>query len=948
MILATAATADTKGLKVSFSEIPAAHAMDTADAVTYQWTAPLYTKAAGDVGEIEPAYRTIAGYVWKDNDYHDGFYTYRLSAQATDPGYPDPEETGNYEDRSKLKLEKPEEGRIGTNLFLRQWYFDTEANNGAGEWKPIKEYNPDVTSEDGSFWYAKTKTQAANTAKDTVDGYYEFTNLPVRVIVDGKEYLAGYTVAVLGNLSYKPSDHEAQATPDPTWGNRTDYDTWNSKAYSIVKSADADAARYGVGTFPLKRKDAYSSNGDIHTLDSMLVLAGSTETDAQGDDVATTQYPVRAEGMNGTENVTVSFDLTFGKNETRINGGFVMPPAAPIEGYIWNDKDYDGIREEGEAGIADVQLRITQYYLLNGKWVRTPNDPTYVRTAKADNEEGLEVGQYKTQEMPASYRPDELSTNEYLCGYRVEVVELPAGATLSRPHASENHTESSYNDDSDIYRTDSAFPLVNRYLEVKDGEEDAKVRADGMAIIARKLIEGKDVADASKIKYDDVTYDITTAVQTQQGGDAGLVYIPSTTIKGIMWDDSYVAPEDGDDVKELAARNRAYNGVRDEGEPGLAGRTLKLTQWAYDNGTWTQVGAFGGGTGVATAVTDANGNYAFKNVPSAIRQSVGDLNASRITVYEADGTTPTAAEELRNDRYLLASYQAELNGLESGADDGEWMLTRYHEGTDTTRDADVAGTKRTGVAGGMPVSDITTIVDANGTEQTGTRFGVGASTKGARIVVASEGVLGTTNLAASSDYINVPMTQLLSGDGINGTAAYDWLTVDKEATLGGDMGAVKPTLQRISGIIWNDANNNGIQEEKEAGVNGYKVTLERYYFPVDGTTGTWVADADFVYDETATEGSKNSVTTYTQSLYGPEYAASKYRPLDGESLKCGQILEAAAAAQTGYYEFNNLKTTGMVDGKRVVYAYKVRVDQPDVVNEDVFKAKYQVTDDYTT
>ncbi len=138
VILATAATADTKGLKVSFSEIPAAHAMDTADAVTYQWTAPLYTKAAGDVGEIEPAYRTIAGYVWKDNDYHDGFYTYRLSAQATDPGYPDPEETGNYADRSKLKLEKPEEGRIGTNLFLRQWYFDTEANNGAGEWKPIK------------------------------------------------------------------------------------------------------------------------------------------------------------------------------------------------------------------------------------------------------------------------------------------------------------------------------------------------------------------------------------------------------------------------------------------------------------------------------------------------------------------------------------------------------------------------------------------------------------------------------------------------------------------------------------------------------------------------------------------------------------------------------------------------------------------------------------------
>ena len=35
----------------------------------YQWTHPVVTEVAGDVGEIAPAYRAIGGYVWKDNDY---------------------------------------------------------------------------------------------------------------------------------------------------------------------------------------------------------------------------------------------------------------------------------------------------------------------------------------------------------------------------------------------------------------------------------------------------------------------------------------------------------------------------------------------------------------------------------------------------------------------------------------------------------------------------------------------------------------------------------------------------------------------------------------------------------------------------------------------------------------------------------------------------------------
>lgn len=57
-----------------------------------------------------------------------------------------------------------------------------------------------------------------------------------------------------------------------------------------------------------------------------------------------------------------------------------------------------------------------------------------------------------------------------------------------------------------------------------------------------------------------------------------------------------------------------------------------------------------------------------------------------------------------------------------------------------------------------------------------------------------------------------------------------------------------PTLQSISGVLWNDENNNGIQDvtfdengnvvEEEEALDGYEVTLERYYF--EGAN--WVPD----------------------------------------------------------------------------------------------------------
>ena len=156
-------------------------------------------------------------------------------------------------------------------MYLRQWYYDpTRVNtadsfNGDNHWFPVRAYDTD--RDQTGFYFATTTTKAAADFGKANDGYYEFDDLPVRVFVDGKEYLAGYTVAIRGNLSFTPGKYEMSTTHD-TSVDDADHDLWNSKGQSNVNAGLPREYRFGLDTFPLVRSDAYSSDGDIHTLDS--------------------------------------------------------------------------------------------------------------------------------------------------------------------------------------------------------------------------------------------------------------------------------------------------------------------------------------------------------------------------------------------------------------------------------------------------------------------------------------------------------------------------------------------------------------------------------------------------------------------------------------------------------------------------------------------------------
>ena len=165
---------------------------------------------------------------------------------------------------------------------------------------------------------------------------------------------------------------------------------------------------------------------------------------------------------------------------------------------------------------------------------------------------------------------------------------------------------------------------------------------------------------------------------------------------------------------------------------------------------------------------------------------------------------------------------------------------------------------------------------------------------------------------------------------------------------GGDMGMVHPTLQSISGVLWNDENNNGIQDvtfdengnvvEEEEALDGYEVTLERYYF--DGAN--WVPDTTkWAAGNTASA----AVTTTDRVLI--ERDTDKTKPTElGEDID-GALTGTPDLYRSGTYRFDNLETAGLrnVNGTDtwVAYGYKVRVSDPRVTENELFRAKYHPT-----
>ena len=345
----------------------------------------------------------------------------------------------------------------------------------------------------------------------------------------------------------------------------------------------------------------------------------------------------------------------------------------------------------------------------------------------------------------------------YLCAYRITMADVAPDFALTTPHVGVNVDKKVLpsdmtaitvtkdgapleESDSDAIRNDDrVIQIVQEYfdnsLDLLPGDDhmsDAagnatNWRTDGYVIVAKR-------GDASQHYqyeeiYNSVAYDVPRPMGEQRGGEAGLVKIPRSALTGRVWDDTGVKTDDGAGNAVLNENGQpvynyatGYNGVQDEGEAGIPGQTLYLTQWfwvpgdewvrfahlhpelaatADDNvkrvesgegdnvtvtwdttavvapdeevgGYWVHNTAFGSdtftsnlysratGEDVAPIVYDAaNGQpLAYQDAANGVLKVITD-DEGRYTVTNL----PTAYVTDNDDTYYLASYRVELESL---------------------------------------------------------------------------------------------------------------------------------------------------------------------------------------------------------------------------------------------------------------------------------------------
>ena len=118
----------------------------------------------------------------------------------------------------------------------------------------------------------------------------------------------------------------------------------------------------------------------------------------------------------------------------------VVPEAASIGDYVWNDADSDGIQDTGETGVAGVRMILMD----NGPFVPVQADETLSQSDGRYEFAGVAAGRYYV---------------------RVDMTTVPTGATISGLQEGDARAL-----DSDFSPTGSTFPF-----SVADGDVQSSV-----------------------------------------------------------------------------------------------------------------------------------------------------------------------------------------------------------------------------------------------------------------------------------------------------------------------------------------------------------------------------------------------------------------------------------------------------------------------------------------
>ena len=262
------------------------------------------------------------------------------------------------------------------------------------------------------------------------------------------------------------------------------------------------------------------------------------------------EYYIPSTEINESKNPNYEFDFNgkkydFVKNESTItkNGGLKDYEKASISGMIFDDVNFDGIKDQNEKAISNHTITVKQFAKIDGNWISTDE----VFTGKT-NENGI----FEIENIPTFVLKD---NNKYLAGY-----EVYDNSVDENTHA------------VTIYGTDS-FLKTNSHIIQKPNDYEGK-------IVLAKLVN--DLTGLNEV-YDN-QFDIVESTN-KSNYNGGIKDYEKGTIKGTIFEDKNYdgLMNDNTFVKNIKVQLLAYKLPIDENS--FIGIEKEVT--TNDNGEFT-------------------------------------------------------------------------------------------------------------------------------------------------------------------------------------------------------------------------------------------------------------------------------------------------------------------------------------------------------------------------
>jgi uncharacterized repeat protein (TIGR01451 family)/fimbrial isopeptide formation D2 family protein len=456
------------------------------------------------------------------------------------------------------------------------------------------------------------------TTTTTITGFYIFDNLPAGNYVIEQTQPTGYGSSTPNTLSVNVP---LTGLTDQNFGETVS----TLSGYVYVDSNNNgvfDAGESGIGGVPVTLTGT-DVNGVSVTLTTLTLADGSYrfENLLTGTyTISETQPPIYSDGsdsvgtIGGTPVGSLSNDvidtIALPAGADGINYNFGELADAGLGDRVWLDRNGDGVQEEGEPGIGDVQV----YLDLNNDGVRDAGEP--VTTTNA-------LGQYFFSNLPGGTYTVRVVTTTLPTGIN-QTYDLD-GATPTPHAATAPLTTGTTRTDVDFgYRGTAS--IGDRVWLDRDGDGVQETGEPGLSgVIVYLDLNGNGVRDADE-PFDATdatgnylidglpagTYTVRVVTTTLPTGINQTYDLDGTGTPDAVTSVTLTSGEVRTDV-DFGYRGTASigdrvwndanaNGIQDAGETGVDGVVVAL----YDS-----TGAL-----LITTTTDLNGNYLFDNLPA--------------------------------------------------------------------------------------------------------------------------------------------------------------------------------------------------------------------------------------------------------------------------------------------------------------------------------------------